>query len=154
MNHTHRLPRILLSVAFAGVAVVGLGSCSDDKNKTTIEELGDDGGVDLPGDVAGLTDCQATLAKFIVTVSAAYDPTSNIDFDQSFGELSAEMPAELQDEMAVLFAAYHAFGEVVAANNDDMTSPEVQAASQQLNTPEVQAATDAVSNYFDTTCPT
>ncbi len=159
MNRTHTHSRALLFTAFAGVAVIGVGACSDDGKKLTVEDVNTSNatlppGVTLAPGVPGATDCQAVLVKYITTMSAAYTPGAQTDFAQAFAELAALMPADLTDELTILSLAYQAYGAVLAANNNDVDDPDVQAAVATLNTPEVNAASDTIGTYFDTTCPT
>ena len=151
-------PRALRYAAFASLAVIGFVACSDD-NKTTVEELGNDGatlppGVTLPSGLPGVTDdCQATFVQFITTMAAASTPGAQIDYEQAFGELAASLPEDLHDDLTVLSNAYQAYGAVLIANNNDTSNPNVQAAIQTLATPEVSAAGANIQAYFDATCP-
>ena len=86
-------------------------------------------------------------------MSAAYTPGSQINYAQAFGELAASVPADLLDDLTILSNAYQAYAVVLAANNNDTSSPDVQAAIQTLNTPEVSAAGANMQAYFEATCP-
>lgn len=156
MNRTQTLSRALLFTAFAGVAVVSMAACSDDSKVN----IGDNGGTLPPGvtlpsgvDIPGMDDCQQMYASYILALTAAYTPGAQIDFDQVFGDVEEFLPADLDDDLAILLEAYGAYGAILAANNNDTSSPEVQAAIQALNTPEVTAATDNIQTYFEATCP-
>jgi hypothetical protein len=156
MNRTHTLSRALLFTALAGVAVVGFAACGNDSKVN----IGDNGGTLPPGvtlpagvDIPGMDDCQQVYASYIMALTAAYTPNAQIDFDQTFGNVEEFLPADLDDDMAILLEAYGAYGAILAANNNDTSSPDVQAAIQALNTPEVTAATDNIQAYFEATCP-
>lgn len=156
------LPRTVRSAAITVVAIIGFAACSSDSNKTTADDLSTidatlpagvtlPGGVTLPPSITG--DCQAIYLQFITAMSSAFAPTADVDFTQVFGDVSSAIPADLQDELAVLSTAFQAYGQILASNNNDMTKPEVQAALQALGTPEVNAASATVQAYFDETCP-
>jgi hypothetical protein len=91
--------------------------------------------------------------QFITAMTSAFAPTAAVDYTQVFGDVSAAVPADLQDEIALLSAAFQQFGAIFAANNNDMGNPDVQAALQALSTPELSAASTTVQAYFDATCP-
>lgn len=154
------LPRTLLVTA---MALVGFAACSSsDSNKTTIDDLSTidvsiPTGVTLPPGVTlptGMTgDCQAVYLQFITAMTSAFAPTGAVDYSQVFGDVSAAVPADLQDDLAILSAAFQEYGAILVANNNDATSAEVQAAIQKLATPEVNAASTTVQAYFEETCP-
>ena len=153
------LPRTLLVTA---IALVGFTACSSDSNKTTADDLSTidatlPAGVTLPGGVTlppGITgDCQAIYIQFVSAMTSAFVPNASVDYTSVFGDVSTALPADLQDDVAVLSTAFQAYGQILASNNNDMSKPEVQAALQALGTPEVNAASAAVQAYFDETCP-
>jgi hypothetical protein len=151
MTRIHLVRFVAVSVA----AIIGLAACSSDSDKTTVEDLSTID-VSLPPGVVvpGLTDdCQALYLQFITAMTSAFAPPGAIDYTQVFGDVSAAVPADLQDELTLLSTAFQEYGEIVAANNNDMSSPDVQAAIQALNTPEISAASTTVQAYFDETCP-
>lgn len=153
------LSRTLLVTA---MSLVGFAACSSDSNKTTIDDLSTidvsiPTGITLPPGVTlptGMTgDCQAVYLQFITAMTSAFAPTGAVDYSQVFGDVSAAVPADLQDDLAILSAAFQEYGAILVANNNDATSAEVQAAIQELATPEVNAASATVQAYFEETCP-
>jgi len=160
MNRTTSLPRTLFFTALAAVTFVGVAACSSDTNKTTVDDVGTDvvtlpPGVTLPAGVVlpGADDCRLVYGQFLLAVGAAFNPSALADINTAFGDVSSKVPAELQDEVAILSAAFRGYGEILTANNSDQTSPEVQAALAALATPEVEAASQTVQAYFEETCP-
>ncbi len=158
MNRITTLPRTVRYLALTAATLVGFAACSSDTNKTSIQDLST---VDvtlptsatLPAGLPGSDECKAVYVQFITAMTSAYVPASNADFAAVFGDLSAKVPAELQDDMAVLTAAFAQYGQILAAHNNDRETPEVQAAIAALQSPEVSAAGQAVTSYFDQTCP-
>lgn len=157
MNRTQTLPRALLFTAIAGAALVGVGACSSDSSNVSVQDLTTID-VSLPPGVTlppGITDeCQAIYLQFVTAMTSAYLPNSQVNYDQVFGDLSSKVPADLQDDLAILSAAFQQYGAILAANNNDTSSPEVQTAIQALATDEVNDASNNVQDYFDETCPT
>ncbi len=154
MTRLIALPRTLLFTALSGVALVGFAACSSDSNKTAVEDLGTID-VTLPAGVGLPTteECRAIYLQFVTAMTSAFAPTGAVDYSQVFGDVSAAVPADLQDDIAIMSAAFQQYGEILAANNNDATSAEVQAAIQALATPEVNAASATLQEYFDATCP-
>lgn len=163
-----RLTAAPRNLVLAAIALFGFAACSSDSNKTTIDDLSTidvsiPTGVTLPPGVtlpAGVTlptgmtgDCQAVYLQFITAMTSAFAPTGAVDYSQVFGDVSAAVPADLQDDLAILSAAFQEYGAILVANNNDATSAEVQAAIQKLATPEVNAASTTVQAYFEETCP-
>lgn len=142
--------------AVAGAALIGIGACSSDKSSVSVQDL-TTVDVSLPPGVTlptGLTDdCQRIYLQFVTAMSSAYIPNAQVNYDEVFGDLSTNMPADLQDDLVILSAAFHEYGEILTANNNDMTKPEVQAAISALATDEVNDASNNVQEYFEATCP-
>ena len=157
MTRTH----IVRLVALSAAALIGAGACSSDSDKTSLEDLSTidatlPPGITLPPgvDVPGVTDdCQAVYLQFITAMTSSFAPAGQIDYSEVFADVSAAVPADLQDDMALLSEAFQAFGAILAANNNDMSSTDVQQAIQALGTPEVNAASNTVQAYFEETCP-
>lgn len=152
-----RIPRLV----FLGAVAAAFVSCSSDSDKTSVEDISTidatvPSGETIPGgvDVPILTgDCQAVYAEFIRAMTSTFAPSGDLDYAQVFGNVTSAVPADLQDDMAILSAAFEAFGAILAANNNDMSNAEVQQAIQALGTPEVNAASTAVQAYFEEACP-
>jgi hypothetical protein len=155
-----------LSVAVAAIAFVGLGACSSDSKPATGQvTLPADASVPdvtlpsltLPSDLSlpgNLEDCRSLAVAYAALLSQAFAPTGGeIDVDKIFGDATASVPADLQDDLQVLATVFGEYSKVLQANGNDFTSAEVQAAVQALSTPEVEAASNNLSAYFDTTCP-
>jgi hypothetical protein len=144
-------------MAIAGAALIGVGACSSDSSNVSVEDLTTID-VSLPPGVTlppGITDeCQAIYLQFVTAMSSVYIPNTGVNYDQVFGDLSAKVPADLQDDLVILSAAFHQYGEILAANNNDSTSPAVQQAVAELVTDEVNDASNNVMEYFEATCPT
>lgn len=157
MTRTHIVRFVALSVA----ALLGVAACSSGSDKTSVQDLSTidatlPPGITLPPGVVipGVTDeCQAVYLQFITAMTSAYASTGELDYAQIFGDLSSKVPADLQDDMAILSAAFQQYGEILTANNNDPSSAEVQQAIQALGTPEVNAASETVQTYFEETCP-
>lgn len=152
----------ILTLALVATTLVALGGCGSDK-KTSLPNLNDGGNVTLPGgdtidpsDIpANMTEeCKAIAMQFASVYSQAFAPEGDQgDLEKAFGDMSANVPDDLKDDLAVLLAAFSDYAKVVKDNANDMSKPEVQAALAALGTPEVSAASDNVTAYFDTTCP-
>lgn len=157
MNRTQTIPRALLFTALAGASLIGIGACSSDKSSVSVEDLTTID-VSLPPGVTlppGITDdCQAIYLQFVTAMTSAYIPNSQAHYDQVFGDLSAKVPVDLQDDLVVLSTAFQQYGAILAANNNDSSKPEEQAALQALATEEVHNAGNNLQDYFDETCPT
>jgi len=144
-------------MALTAVACVGVASCSSDDDKTTIDDLSTidvslPPSATLPVGLPGSEECQAVYVQFITAMTSAYTPGDH-DFSTVFGDLGAKVPADLQDDMAILTTAFQQYGQILATHNNDSSTPEVQAAIAALQTPEVSAAGQAVTSYFEQTCP-
>ena len=99
-------------------------------------------------------DCKAIYAQMIGAMTQAFAPAGEqADLAKVFGDVSANVPDELQVDVAVMSAAMTKLGEVMKEYDNDMSRPEVSKAMQELSTPEVQAASERLNAYFDTTCP-
>jgi hypothetical protein len=105
----------------------------------------------LPGN---LTDeCQAIAMQFATIFTQAFAPGSTGDLSKVFGDVSAKVPADLQDDVAVISAAFSAYAKALQDHGNDMTNPEVAKALEALSTPGVEAASANLQTYFDSTCP-
>ena len=162
MTRTH----IVRLAALGAAMLIGVAACSSDSDKTSLNDLSTvdvslpdatlPAGVTLPPGVVipGVSDdCKAIYAQFITALTSLFAPTGQIDYSQVFGGVTAAVPADLQDDMAVVSQAFQAYGAILVANNNDPASAEVQQAIQALSTPEVTAAGTAVQEYFEATCP-
>ncbi len=144
------------------MALVGFAACSSDSNKTTVDDLTTidvsiPTGITLPPGVTLAPnisdDCQAIFLNYATAMSSVYMPNSQVDYDQVFGDLSAAIPADLQSDLAIVAAAFQEYRTILAANNNDATTPEVQQAIQALATDEVNDASNNLQDYFEATCP-
>ena len=152
----------ILTLALVATTLVGLGACGSDKT-TSLPNVNDGGNITLPGgdtidpsDIPGnLSDeCKAIALQFATLYSQAFAPDGDQgDLDKAFGDISANVPDDLKDDLAVLSAAFSDYAKVLKDNASDMTKPEVQAALAALSTPEVSAASENITAYFDSTCP-
>ncbi|MDO9176306.1 MAG: hypothetical protein Q7V62_15970 [Actinomycetota bacterium] len=161
-------------LAIAAVAALTLVACSsddkdsidqiDDLSEITLPDAGDitlPDGVDItlpdgsdisvPNVLTG--ECGAVYAQLISAMTAAFAPGSEVDLDQVFSQVSANVPDELQGDVEVLSAALRELAEIMQSSGGDMSSPEVAQAIQEMSTPEVSAASDRLNAYFDATCP-
>lgn len=160
------LPRTLRLAVLTVVALVGIAACSSDSNKTSVDDLSTidvslpdvdlpsvtlPPGVTLPPNISD--DCRAIYLKYVTAMTSAYMPTAQVDYDEVFGDLSASIPGDLQDDLAVVAAAFQEYGAILATNNNDTSSPEVQQAIQALATDEVNDASNNLQDYFEATCP-
>lgn len=162
----------ILTLAVTGSLLVGLGACSSDSSSSDKVTL--PAGVSLPADITipdisipdltipsdlslpgNLTDeCKAIAVEFASLATKLFAPTGEeIDVDGIFGNLDGKVPDELRDDLEVVAAAYGQYVQVLQANNNDFTNPDVQAAAELLATPEVDAANQNLNAYFDATCP-
>ncbi len=153
--------KTILTLALVATMFVGLGACGDDKS-TSIPRLNDGGDITLPGgdaiDPSDLNlpgnmteECQAIALRFATIYSQAFAPEG--EMENMFGDISADLPDDLQDDLAVLTRAFSEYAKVVTENANDPTNADVQAALQALGTTEVAAASDNMNAYFDSTCP-
>jgi hypothetical protein len=117
----------------------------------SIPDLSIPSDLSLPGNLT--EECQAIAMQFATIFAQAFAPQGDPNFDQVFGDMSSKVPADLQDDVAVLSKAFGDYADVIAASGGDMTNPDVAAALEALNTPEVQAASANLQTYFDATCP-
>ena len=157
----------VLTAAVAAIALVGLGACSSDSKPSagqitqpsdasapdaTLPSLTLPSDLSLPGNLT--EECRTLAMGYASLLSQAFAPTgTEIDGDKIFGDATASVPAELQDDLQVLATAFGEYAKVLKANGSDFTNTDVQAAIQALSTPEVTAAGDNLSAYFDATCP-
>ncbi|CAN5488630.1 hypothetical protein BH10ACT2_BH10ACT2_12920 [soil metagenome] len=158
MNRITTLPRTVRYLALTAATLVGVAACSSDTSKTSIQDLSTvdvtlPSGATLPAGLPGSDECKAVYVQFITAITSAYVPGSNVDFASVFGDVSSKVPADLQDDLTILAAAYQNYGQVLSASGGDSSTPEVQAAVAAIQTPEVSAAGQAVTSYFDETCP-
>ena len=159
MNSTPNLRPALLFTVSIGFGLIGTVACSSTSDKSAVQEPGTidvtlPAGVTIPNDLLpGTEDCKAAYVKFIAAIGAVYGGVGGTNFNAAFDDVRAQMPADLQDELAILSAAYQGYGEALAANNNDITSPDVQTALRALGSPEVATASQTVQEYFDATCP-
>lgn len=150
------MKRILI-LALAAATLVGLGACSSDSklpasNATVPSDLPVASDLSVPAFVTG--DCKAIYAQMIGAMTQAFAPAGEqADLVKVFGDVSANVPDELQGDVDIMSAAMTKLGEVMQEYNSDMASPEVAKAMQELSTPEVQAASARLNAYFETACP-
>lgn len=153
----------ILVLALAATTLVGLGACSSD-TKSAIGNATLPPGISLPSNLtlppgvslpAVLTgDCKAIYAQMIGAMAQAFAPAGEqVDVAKVFGDVSANVPDELQGDVDVMSAAMTKMAEVMKQYNNDMSNPEVMKALQELSTPDVQAASERLNAYFETTCP-
>jgi hypothetical protein len=154
----------ILTLAIAATTLVGLSACGSDKS-SSIPKVNDGGAITLPGgDTINPSDlslpgnlteeCKAIALQFAALYTQAFSPEGDQgDLEKVFGDMSANVPDDLKDDLAVLLTAFSDYAKVVKDNGSDMTKPEVQAALAALSTPEVSAASDNITAYFDATCP-
>ena len=153
----------ILTLALAATTLIGLGACSSDtkssvSNATIPSDLSIPADLSIPSDLslpAVLTgDCKAIYSQMIGAMAQAFAPAGEqADLSKVFGDVSANVPDELQGDVAVMSAAMTQLGEVMKQYDNDMSRPEVSQAMQELSTPEVQAASERLNAYFETTCP-
>ena len=153
----------ILTLALAATTLVGLGACGSDSklpssNATIPSDLSLPSDLSIPSDIslpAILSDdCKAIYTQMIGAMAQAFAPAGEeIDVEKIFGDVSANVPDELQGDVEVMAAAMTQLGEVMKQYDNDMTNPEVAKALQDLSTPEVRAASENLNAYFETTCP-
>jgi hypothetical protein len=168
----------ILSLALAATTLVGLGACGSDSKlpssdanipsdlslpsdlsipdlsipDLSIPDLSIPSDISLPAMLTG--DCKAIYAQMIGAMAQAFAPAGEeVDVEKIFGDVSANVPDELQGDVATMATAMQQLGEVMKQYDNDMTNPEVAKALQELSTPEVQAASEHLNAYFETTCP-
>lgn len=111
----------------------------------------------LPSDLslpANLTDeCKAIALQFATIFSQVFAPGEMGDLTEVFGDVSGKVPAELQDDLAIITEAFGEYAKVAQAHGNDMTNPDVAKALEALSTPEVTEASANLQAYFDETCP-
>ena len=147
----------ILTLALVATTLVGLGACGSDKS-SSIPKVNDGGDAIDPSDLSlpgNMTEeCMAIALRFATLYSQALAPEGDQgDLEKVFGDISANVPDDLKDDLAVLSAAFSEYAQVIEENANDMTNPDVQAALQALSTPEVAAASDNINSYFEATCP-
>lgn len=153
----------ILTLALAATTLIGLGACGSDNkisssNPTNPVDLSIPADLSIPSDLslpAVLTgDCQAVFAQMMGAMAQAFAPAGEqVDLAKVFGDVSANVPDELQGDVEIMSAALVALGEVMQQSGNDMANPDVAKAMQELSTPEVQAASERLNAYFETTCP-
>lgn len=164
----------LAPLVLSAIAVVTMAACSSD-SKDSVDQLDDLSEITLPdaGDItlpdgSDITlpdgsdlsvpnvltgECGAVYAQLISAMTAAFVPGSEVDLDQVFSKVSANVPDELQGDVEVLSSALRELAQIMQASGGDMSSPEVAQAIQEMSTPEVSEASDRLNAYFDATCP-
>lgn len=147
----------ILTLTVAAASLIGLGACSSD-TKSSVSNATIPSNLSIPSDLsvpAMLTgDCKAIYAQMIGAMAQAFAPADQqVDMEKVFGEVSANVPDELQGDVDVMSAAMTDMAEVMKQYDNDMANPAVMAAMQELSTPEVQAASERLNAYFETTCP-
>ena len=150
----------IITIALVATTLVGLGACSSDSKssgtKLTIPSDLSIPNITLPSDVsfACSTSSARSALQFATLYSQVFAPQGEqADLTQVFGDVSSKVPADLQDDLAVMSTAFAQYAQILTDNGNDMTKPEVQAALEALGTPEVQAASDNIDAYFEATCP-
>lgn len=146
----------ILTLALAATTLIGLGACSSD-TKSSVSNATNPSDVSIPSDLSlpsVLTgDCKAVYAQMIGAMAMAFAPAGEqVDMAKVFGDVSANVPDELQGDVSVMSAALTEMAEVMKEYDNDMANPAVMTAMQQLSTPEVQAASERLNAYFETTC--
>ena len=158
----------IITIALVATTLGGLGACSSDSKSSgtkltvpsdlSIPNITLPSDVSLPSDLSlpgNLTEeCRAIALQFATLYSQVFAPQGEqADLTQVFGDVSSKVPADLQDDLAVMSTAFAQYAQILTDNGNDMTKPEVQAALEALGTPEVQAASDNIDAYFEATCP-
>ncbi len=153
----------ILTLALAATTLLGLGACSSDtkasiSNATTPSDVSSPSDISVPSDLSVPSiftgDCKAIYSQMIAAMAQAFAPAGEqIDVAKVFGDVSANVPDELKGDVDIMSAAMTQMGEVMQQYDNDMTNPEVAKAMQELSTPEVQAASERLNTYFETTCP-
>ena len=166
----------ILSIAVAAASLVGLAACSSD-SKSSGDNITLPGGtlpgggtlpnldtlpdisipdVSLPDELLPenfTEECQAIYGQLIAAMSQVFAPGEQTDLEQLFGDVSANVPDELQDDVQIMAGALNEFATVIQQYNGDMTNPEVAKAMELIANPEVTAASDNLNAYFEATCP-
>ena len=152
MIHPIALPRNIMLLGLSAIALVSVGACSSD-SKTVSPTLPP--GLSIPSDLSVPTsgDCVSVYMKFVTAMTSAYIPNTPVDYGTAFADVAAVIPSDLQDDLVIMSDAYQHYGEILAANNNDASSPAVQEAVQALATDEVNTAGNNLQDYFEQTCP-
>jgi hypothetical protein len=140
------------SPAASPVATPATDAGSDAASDDTDLDLSD---LTVPDNVSG--ECADLYQHFIEALSKAGSGEDFAGLQAAIASLSDSVPDDLKDDVAVLSDAYGKMADLVAANGGDiataMANADVQAQLQAIGTEKVTAAGDAISDYFDTTCP-
>jgi len=146
----------IITIALVATTLVGLGACSSDSKssgtKLTIPSDLSIPNITLPSDVSlpsdlslpgNLTEeCRAIALQFATLYSQVFAPQGEqADLTQVFGDVSSKVPADLQDDLAVMSTAFAQYAQILTDNGNDMTKPEVQAALEDIDA------------YFEAPCP-
>lgn len=168
---THTRP--LVALAAAATLLVGVAACggsdtagtaggSSAANTSalpdTTEPAGSGGALDTIGSIPGLSaDCLRLYNEFTQAMSGLMTG-QNTDAAAMFDALQKVLPEELHSAATTMSEAYRTFAEVMTKYENDPTKaasdPEFLAAMEVLGSEKIASATQAISDYFDTTCPT
>lgn len=159
----------ILTIALAATSLIGLGACGSDtkasiSNITIPSDLSIPSIPSIPSDFsipsditmpAILTgDCQAIYAQMMGAMTQVLAPAGEgADLAKVFGDVAANVPAELKGDVAIMSGAMEKLAVVMKQYDNDPTNPEVTKAMGEIGTPEVQAASQRLNAYFEKTCP-
>ncbi len=150
------MKRHILALGLAATTLLTMSACgsSGSTSSPSNDTIGNVGDITIP-DIGNLTEeCKAIALSFSKAMAQAFVPAGQQgDLEKVFGDLKAQVPAELQGDVAIMSKALGELGKVMQANNNDMTAAAVQQAIKDIGTPEVEAASNNIQAYFDTTCP-
>ncbi len=168
---THSRP--LLALATATALLVGLTACGNSDTisragDTTVTAAPDTADTASPGDSSGplgtlgsipgvSADCLRLYNEFTQAMSSMMTGQST-DAAAMFDALQKVLPEELHAAAATMSEAYSKFAAVLAKYENDPTKaasdPDFLAAIQAMGSEKITNATQAISDYFDRTCPT
>ncbi|MBI5090131.1 MAG: hypothetical protein HZB15_15055 [Actinobacteria bacterium] len=125
-----------------------------DLSDVTIPDMDD---ITLPDDLPLSDECQELYQKFISAMGGITTGESLDGLEDVFNSLADAVPDDLRDDAEVLADAYGQMADVLAEYDGDfaaaMADPDNQQLLAAIGTPEVQEASEAISDYFDETCP-
>lgn len=120
----------------------------------TMPDLGD---ITLPENLPVSGECAELYQRFITALGSAGTGQSFDGLEEAFSSLSDSVPDDLKDDVETVADAYGQMAAVIADAGGDigkaMADPANQAKIAAIGTPEVEAASDAISAYFEETCP-
>ncbi len=155
----------ILTLALTATTLIGLGACGSDSklpssngsipsNLSIPSDLTLPSDLSLPSDLNLSAECRQLAMSFAGMMAQVFAPSGQAgDLQKVFGDVSSKVPNELKEDVAVMGAAFSKYAQIMKDNANDMSNPAVQKAIEEMSTPEVQAASDNINAYFDATCP-